>query len=219
MQYVSFSHEKVVKSRICFGSVRFLERNVFKLDTCSQDLIFKILMVWTVITGNVKRKVRGKKPSCRKGCRTWNKTRFGYNRILQIGRRPPVSHSYPTKQLTHRARGFCPSMLHRSSQGETAGVHLKLVVTKGPQRRAVCQQSLRAKVVRSGKVCDLLKLCCLSALSISWGYFIYRTYFVFLWFHILSSLKQFVQQGRVRYRFFYSLWSSEKHQYSVLQCL
>lgn len=29
MQYVSFSHEKDVKSRICCGSVRFLERSVF----------------------------------------------------------------------------------------------------------------------------------------------------------------------------------------------
>lgn len=209
---------KNVKSRICCGGVRFLERSVFKLDTCSQDLIFKILMVWTVIAGNVKRKVRGKKPSCRKGCRTWNKTSFRYNRIPQIGRRPPVSQGYPAKQLTHRARGFCPSMLHRSSQGETAEVHLKLVMTKGPQRRAACQQSLRVKVIRSGKVCDLFKSCCLSALS-TWEYFIYSTHFVLLWFHILSSLEQFVQQGRVRYRFFYSGWSSEKHQYSILQCL
>lgn len=155
MQCVSFSHEKDVKSRFCGGSVRFLERSVFKLDICSQDLIFETLMVWTVIAGNVKKKVRGKKPSCRKGCRKWNKTSFGYNRTPQIGRRPPVSHSYPTKQLTHRARGFCPSMLHRSNQGETAEVHLKLVTTKGPQRRAACQWSLGAKVIRSGKVCDL----------------------------------------------------------------
>lgn len=139
----------------------------------------KILMVWAVIAGNVKRKVRGKKPSCRKGCRTWNKTSFRYNRIPQIGRRPPVSQGYPAKQLTHRARGFCPSMLHRSSQGETAEVHLKLVMTKGPQRRAACQQSLRAKVIRSGKVCDLFKSCCLSALS-TWQYFIYSTHFVLL---------------------------------------
>lgn len=150
-----FLTKKRCQVKVCCDSVRFLERSVFKLDICSQDLIFKILMVWTVIAGNVKRKVRGKKPSCRKGCRMWNKTSFRYNRILQIGRRPPVSHAYPTKQLTHRARGFCPSMLHRSSQGETAEVHLKLVMTKGPQRRAACQQSLRAEAIRSGKVCDI----------------------------------------------------------------
>lgn len=152
---------------------------------------FQNSYVLTVIAGNVKRKVRGKKPSCRKGRRTWNKTSFGFNRIPQIGRRPPVSHSYPTKQLTHRARGFCPSMPHRSRQGETAEVHLKLVTTKGHQRRAACQQTLRAKVIRSGKVCDLFELCCLTTLSTSWGFFYIGPFFSFcdfIFFHYLSNL-------------------------------
>lgn len=115
-------------------------------------------MVLTVITGNVKRKVREKKLSYRKGCRTWNKIGFEYNRILQIERRLPASHSYLINQSIYRIRDLCPSMLHKFKQGETVEVHLKLVTTKGHQRRVACQQSLRVKVIKSGKVCNLFYL-------------------------------------------------------------
>jgi len=113
-------------------------------------------MVLTVVTGNVKRKVREKKPSYRKGCRTWNKIGFKYNRILQIERRLPASRSYLINQPTYRTRDLCPSMLHKFNQGETAEVRLKLVIPRGRQRRLACQQSLKVTVRKSGKVCNLL---------------------------------------------------------------
>lgn len=126
-------------------------------------------MVLTIITGNVKRKVREKKPSCRKGCRTWNKIDFEYNRILQIERKLPASHSYLINKLIHRIRDLCPSMLHKFNQGEIVEVHLKLVTAKGHQRRVACQQSLRGKVIKSGKVCNLFLIVLFFLLSISGG--------------------------------------------------
>lgn len=133
----------------------FYERNVFKLDRCSQDFVFGILLVLSIIAGNVKKKAREKKPSYRKACRTWSQIGFESNRILQIERRLPASRSYPINPVIHRIRDLCPSLCHKSSQGETVEVHLKFLTTEGHQRRVACQQSLRVKGIKSDKVCNL----------------------------------------------------------------
>lgn len=112
-------------------------------------------MVLSIIAGNVKKKAREKKPSYRKGRRMWNQIGFKSSRILQIERRLLASHSCPVNPLIYRIRDLCPSLCHKSSQGETVEVRLKFLTAEGHRRRVACQQSLRVKGIKSGKVCNL----------------------------------------------------------------
>lgn len=83
---------------------------VYKLGMCSQDFVFEILMVFTIITGNVKKKVKEKKPAYRKECRMWSKISFEYNRAQQI-ERLPAHCSYLINKLIFRIRDLPLSRL------------------------------------------------------------------------------------------------------------
>lgn len=161
---------------------------MFKLETCSQNFGFGILMAFTVITGNVKKKVREKKPSCRKERRAWNKASFEYNRIQRIERKLPASCNCLTNKLIYRVRDLFLSALPKFNQEEPVEVRLKLVTTKGHQRRRARLQSLRAMVIKSGKVCNNFYLIILFVHV--WGNSYVGPVLLcrFLFFHFLSNL-------------------------------
>lgn len=125
-------------------------------ETCCNIWSLLIFIILTLIIGNVKKKIRGKKQNCGRECRTWYSTGCKYSHILQIERRVTelALHSCPVNKLMCIVTGFSAVAFLKTKQGKTIEDHLQLLKTKQHQRKNVCLQSYRVKITKTKKVCN-----------------------------------------------------------------